>query len=90
MSKRAEQLALTLYTPWSEDGMSRKDNKESRLASMATSRPKQRPSRGPATGCSRIFQYLWITTMKTSTRTPTDRSLLSYLESKWRKNEDDS
>lgn len=28
MSKRAEQFALTLYTPWSEDGMSRKDNTE--------------------------------------------------------------
>lgn len=28
MSKRAEQYARTLYTPWSEDGMSRKDNTE--------------------------------------------------------------
>ena len=28
MSNRAEQFALTLYTPWSEDGMSRKDNTE--------------------------------------------------------------
>lgn len=28
MSKRAEQFARTLYTPWSEDGMSRKDNTE--------------------------------------------------------------
>lgn len=28
MSKRAEQFALTLYTQWSEDGMSRKDNTE--------------------------------------------------------------
>lgn len=28
MSKQAEQFARTLYTPWSEDGMSRKDNKE--------------------------------------------------------------
>ena len=28
MSKRAEQFAMTLYTPWSEDGMSRKDNRE--------------------------------------------------------------
>ncbi|MBQ6958152.1 MAG: hypothetical protein IJP77_06305 [Bacteroidales bacterium] len=25
---RAEQFARTLYTPWSEDGMSRKDNTE--------------------------------------------------------------
>lgn len=28
MSKQAEQFARTLYTPWSEDGMSRKDNTE--------------------------------------------------------------
>lgn len=28
MSKRAEQFARKLYTPWSEDGMSRKDNTE--------------------------------------------------------------
>ena len=28
MSNRAEQYARTLYTPWSEDGMSRKDNTE--------------------------------------------------------------
>lgn len=28
MSKRAEQFARKLYTPWSEDGMSRKDNSD--------------------------------------------------------------
>lgn len=28
MSKRAEQYARTLYTPWSEDGMYRRDNTE--------------------------------------------------------------
>ena len=28
MSNRAEQFARKLYTPWSEDGMSRKDNTE--------------------------------------------------------------
>jgi hypothetical protein len=28
MSNRAEEFARKLYTPWSEDGMSRKDNTE--------------------------------------------------------------
>ena len=73
MSKRAEEKAREYE--YSLDYYHYTSDNPSLHTRQATSRPKQKPSRGPANGCSRILQSLWITTMRTFTSKPTDRSL---------------